>query len=514
MWKAFVKTLFLGLPLLIGCSVKKPSSPTWDVNLILPLMNKTYTMPQIAEDEDYLSLIGDKLFFSVRDTIPPCHMNGYLIESAQSEPEKLGLSQINSSIAQSHGLNIPIPPFTFPLIQREVRFTSFSLLEIDSGYIGVKLINHLPFPIDSMVIGIGECGEIEFAGIIMPGAEAFDSLDIHGRTIHNQQHLELSGRTPGTGGQSVHIDTTVQTLDLVVILSSLKVGQFVGVMKKTKLRIEPREELIHLPQGLKAISLSTVQMDLEVKNGVNFPAELDSLILQGYDDGGSPLEVLTVPEDQKYIPPESETTIRFDSTNSNIVHFVNSLPRKIEASGSIIVGDSLYDGDANRSDSVLLSYHIWSPLELILAPQTIEGGTTRVEVGEETRDLVENRLMSGAIIARAENHLPLGASVTYYFDPDSTNLDSSASLIVPSPPDSLYLKPGHTSSSGEVDQPVISTLSIHLSHEDLQVFQDSLLFLRTKVEIPGTHGKPIKICPGDYLRITARLEVGVKVGGD
>jgi len=672
-WKVFLKT---GLPvsfllffqLFTACSVKKPESPTWDINVILPLMNETYSMLKIAEDEEYLSLLGDILFFSLRDTLSGLRVADNLtidpntkeyskelgpvrISGGEADPVNVKLTEVNPSLGQFQGMSIPIDPFTFPPLEKKTRFSTFDYVTVDSGYFRVKLINHFPFPVENMVISVNDStsgitvGELNFAGLIDPGEEAIDSLDLTGKTIHPVQILGLSGRTPGTNGNSVYIDTLTQRIDLLASISNLKVSEafaqipsqtitkndsievesdnliqeavikeglvrfnltndlslggqatltlldfsregssfshswhipandsisddipldgyifrpisldkpqvirfrvvvetddtgeekvsvsrsqeisgnvessqiilsrFAGMLEPTRIRMEAEELLIDLPEGLKAISLSTVRMDLEVKNGVNFPLTLDSLSLQGYDEGGSPLEELTVPQGQEYVPPEAEETIQFDSTNSNIVLFVNSLPRKIETGGGILVGDGIFQGNAEDTDTVLISYHIWSPLELILQPQTIEGGTTRVEIGEDTRDFVEDNLESGAIIAQVENHLPLGASVSFYFDPDSTNLDSGASLIIPTPPDSLDLKPGRTDESGLVYEAVISKLSVHI--DSLQVFRNPLLFLRTKVEIPGTQGKPIKICPGDYLKITARLEVGAKVGKD
>ncbi len=672
-WKVFLKTGLLFLLLLqvfTACSVKKPESPSWDINVILPLMNKTYKMPKIAGDEDYLSIIGDSLFFSLRDTLSGFRVDDNLtidpttkgyrkelgsikVSGAQADTVNVRLTEVNPSLGQFQGMSIPIDPFTFPPLEKKSRFSTFDYVTVDSGYFRVNLINHFPFPLENMVISVTDStsgitvGELNFAGLIDPEEEAIDSLDLEGQTIHSIQILGISGRTPGTNGESVHIDTLTQMIDLMPSISNLKVSEaqaqippqmitkvdsievesdnliqeavieegnihfnllselklsgkatltlldfskegstfsdsqgieeygsisrdisldkcifrpisldkpqfirfrvevktddtgdekvyvsssqtirgnvessriifsrFAGVLEPTRIRMEPEELLLDLPKGLKAISLSTVRMDLEVRNGVNFPLELDSLCLQGYDQEGLPLEELTIPPGQEYVPPEAEKTIPFTRDNSNIVPFANSLPRRIETQGSIVVGGRGYNGDAESSDTVLISYHIWSPLELILWPQTIEGGTTRVEIGEDTRDFVKNRLQSGAIISEVMNHLPLGASVTYYFDPDSTNLDSGASLIIPTPPDSLELKPGHTDASGIVDRAVKSKLSIHLSHQDLQVFQDSLLFLRTKIGIPGTQGKSIKICPGDYLRITARLEVGARLGKD
>jgi len=673
--RVFLKTglpvsFLLFLQLLVGCSVKKPESPTWDINVILPLINKTYKMPKIAGDEDYLSIIGDILFFSLRDTLSGFTVDDNLtidptakgyqkelgpvrISGAQADTVNIKLTEVNPSLGQFQDSSVSIGPFTFPPLEKKTRFITFDYVTVDSGYLSIKLINHLPFPLEDMVISIDDSisgtrvGELSFAGIIGPEEEVIDSLDLTDKTIHPIQILQISGRTPGTNGGSVYIDTLTQMIDLVASTSTLKVSEalaqipsqtitkndsievesdnliqeavikegnihfylynelnlsgqatltlldfsregspfsysqhippkgsisddipldgytfappsstspqfirfrvevktedtgdnkvyvsssqeingdvesnqivlsrFAGVLEPTRIRTEPEELLIDLPQGLKAISLSSVRMDLVVNNGIGFPLQLDSLSLQGYDEEGSSLEELTIPTGQRYIPPQAEKTIQFTRENSNILPFVNSLPRKIETGGSISVGDSIYRGNAESSDSILISYHIFSPLELILQPQTIEGGTTRVEIGKDTRDFVKDHLQSGAIISEVINHLPLGASVTYYFDPDSTNLESGAALIIPTPPDSLELKPGHTDGSGVVDRAVKSRLSIHLSHQDLQVFQDSLLFLRTKIEIPGTQGKPIKVLPGDYLRITARLEVGAKVGKD
>lgn len=663
-------SLLFFLQVFTGCAVKKPESPSWDIKVILPLMNETYRIPKIAGDEEYLSILRDSLFFSLRDTLTGFRVGDNLtiaptakayhkklgpvkIRGAQANTEDVKLTEVNSSLGQFQEESTPIGSFTFPSLEKKARFSTFDYVTVDSGYLRIKLINHFPFPLKDMVISIVDSvsgvrvGELSFAGLIDPGEEAVDSLDLTGKTIYSIQVLGLSGRTPGTNGNSVYIDTLTQIIDLVVSISTLKASEalaqippqtitkvdsievesenliqeavikegsvhfylyneldlsgqatltlldfsregspfspswhipadgsisddipldgytfrplsftrpqfirfrvvvetedtgdkkvgvsssqeirgdvessqivlyrFAGALEPTRIRTEPEELLIDLPEGLKAISLSTARMNLVVRNGVGFPLELDSLSLQGYDQGGSSLEELTIPPGQEYIPPEAETIIKFNEDNSNILPFVNALPRRIKTWGSILVGDGIYQGDAQSSDTVLISYHIFSPLELSIEPQTIEGGTTMVEIGEDTREFVEDNLQSGAIIAQVINHLPLGASVTFYFDPDSTNLDSGASLIIPTPPDSLDLKPGHTDESGIVDRAVESSSSIHLSHQDLLTFRNPLLFLRTRVEIPGTQGKSIKICPEDYLKITARLEVGAKVGED
>ena len=50
----------IGLTLLLSqCSFEKPASPQWDIDLNLPLINKTYTIEELVEDTD--EIVTDSL---------------------------------------------------------------------------------------------------------------------------------------------------------------------------------------------------------------------------------------------------------------------------------------------------------------------------------------------------------------------------------------------------------------------------------------------------------------------
>ena len=51
-WFAILLSGLISALVISGCSMDKPSAPSWDVDVTVPLLSKTYTMDQIAEEVD------------------------------------------------------------------------------------------------------------------------------------------------------------------------------------------------------------------------------------------------------------------------------------------------------------------------------------------------------------------------------------------------------------------------------------------------------------------------------
>ena len=62
----YVSFIFVFLMSSLHCSFDKPSAPSWDTNVSIPLISKSYTMAELAEKESSISLDStDNLYFEI-----------------------------------------------------------------------------------------------------------------------------------------------------------------------------------------------------------------------------------------------------------------------------------------------------------------------------------------------------------------------------------------------------------------------------------------------------------------
>src|SRR4030042_3126345 len=80
---------FLAACVAIGmqCEFKELDAPNWDVDLKVPLINKTYTMQELVDDEEALSIDAqDRIIYTYEDSIDRFDMAEFLeIEPGKQE---------------------------------------------------------------------------------------------------------------------------------------------------------------------------------------------------------------------------------------------------------------------------------------------------------------------------------------------------------------------------------------------------------------------------------------------
>ena len=71
----------------LNCSFDKPSAPSWDTNISIPLINKSYTMAELAQEESSIRLDStDNLYFEVDADLDNYYIGDELyLESLQDD---------------------------------------------------------------------------------------------------------------------------------------------------------------------------------------------------------------------------------------------------------------------------------------------------------------------------------------------------------------------------------------------------------------------------------------------
>ncbi len=217
LWTVGVTFIFLLFLTLLQCSLRKPTSPTWETDLILPLINKTYDMVTIIEDADEPSLYVDssgQLRFSneidldtskVEELLTFPH-SGYRVKEDVGNlkiksPEPQETEFVLSEVYQGEvGL---VPPFSFALNRELKRISTFSSATVAQGKAFVSVKNHLSLDLDSLKIDLIDYESMQIVETVIfherlgEGDVDTQEVDLMGKTLSNHISYSIQAHTPG-----------------------------------------------------------------------------------------------------------------------------------------------------------------------------------------------------------------------------------------------------------------------------------------------------------------------------
>lgn len=333
-----------------SCSFEKPSAPSWDVDVTIPMINKVYTMAEIAEDETALLVdstgavnfevetdlddyyVGDQLTLADEQENMNIEMGTFNIDAPGSEFLLVELQEIYPEAANRDGEMIVVPPFSFETQQRPLEpYESFAYVIIETGEVLIAVTNDLAVPLGPpLVIEIWDTqtGNLiaseSAASQIQPGETAPFVFDLAGQRIPNELSLKMSGDSPGSDGEPVEIDAE----------STFQMAAEIGVLTANEAMARIPRQVVDKTEQV-TISDSVVVMDASIDRG-----ELDISIA-----GDLPLDAW----------------------------FIFSLPEFVSPDGSALADSFFIDGDAPAPYRIDLDGYS-------LRPQGSEFGQQQVDV--------------------------------------------------------------------------------------------------------------------------------------
>ncbi len=216
----------------LNCAFDKPNAPSWDTNVSIPLINKTYTMAELAEEESSISLdstdnlhfeidadldnyyVGDELYLeSLQDNFS-LTLGSFSINSPSSVSTSVLLSEIFSQASVLHGLTVIVPAFSFQTDKKALDpYDSFSYVVIENGHISLQVQNNLAIPLGSpLTLEIWDTAQDTLVSSttsssqIPTGGSADFVIDLAGKKIPNQLSVRIMGDSPGSSGVPVLVD--------------------------------------------------------------------------------------------------------------------------------------------------------------------------------------------------------------------------------------------------------------------------------------------------------------------
>lgn len=325
------------------------------------------------------------------------------------------------------------------------------------------------------------------------------------------ENLTLRPDFAGVGEQTISFQWTfvteesdemihIQSSDNVkanLTSSEIIFSQIQGILNEIEIDIEPFKEDLNFSDELDSVKLENAVIRLEIDNTINLPARSD-IVIQGITDAGKTVD-LKVQETILAAPEfgSETTTIVLDKNNSNIIEFLNALPDQIEISGSVWLGDSNSPGTVTQSDYIEGRMNISAPLVLSFPTQTATTDIDSLEIEEDNRETIRDRLMSGEVVAKISNKLPFGAVIEAKFGTRDSTVFSEPELII----GPLNIAPAIVDQAGFTAEHSENELKVTLTKEDLRLFENEMVFSGVEITFPGSDGNAVHVMTSDYIQV-------------
>lgn len=480
--------LSVGFLLLSRCRFKVPTEPpTWDVDLIIPLVNKMYTMTEIADDVDQIKIdpVTNEVIFTVEDEIDPFEVGDYLYAAGGGKEREVGFGTIElDSIGIGDGSIL------------------LDYAEIKDGEIVVEVVNNHGYEVTIQYempdIVHGTTGlPLSIHEVIPAFTQRVYSYPLNGYVASapvwdGKNYIRFSAHLSGGIGGTVHLRVDVSDLTFYTIN---------GRLEDLVVQIDSLETAINIPQEYEGFEIESAELRLALLLGMNVPVEVDILI-QILSARTPTREVIHI---QQILDPQPGRGAVADTiVVPDVASFINAQPTKILLTGSLKIGDGDIPTTVRDSDTISGSLLITAPLILKLPSQMTTTKVDTIEIDEDAREAIRDHLMQLTILADLENHLPASAEVSVHLSKtisDSTIFENADLIIGP-----VRLEPALLSGTAPavVTEPSTYSWSELLEKEpDLQLFESEQLFWATRLTFEGTMGQRVKVRPSDYVHIRA-----------
>lgn len=243
---------------LSSCSFKEPVAPSWDVNLPVPLINRSFTMQELIDKNDFLVLNQSGLVtidlqkdldrYEVRDKLKvedihqsfSARIGEVEIPSPGSKQASVTLYDIYPPSAALNGQTVPVPPFSFDNISASLQgYENFQSLLIQSGYLEITLTNRLPVPLSAgskLEVRNQQTDElifkIQFTQQIAPGETVSQQADLSGVRVPADLKIVLAGGSPGSGTGLVEVNAYTAGVDVTAYISKIIASEATAVIEE------------------------------------------------------------------------------------------------------------------------------------------------------------------------------------------------------------------------------------------------------------------------------------------
>ncbi|MCD6250173.1 MAG: hypothetical protein J7J98_07590 [candidate division Zixibacteria bacterium] len=354
---------------LMQCTVKKPEAPTWNTQLTVPLISRTYTMSEIIDkiDQDGITIdVDSAITFSVSEDIDTVTLDAENLSTDDMSylaVQQLGLIDLPAPVIAPVILDIlmigglatflpgEVPATSFNINSELPFFTEFTSVGLETGGAWIKVANNLGFAITTDSVILWDAGynrSIGRQGFPPPIPDGgIDSLffDLSGQTISNQIEARILASTMGgivlsTSGKNL---TTTFSFDgdLTVGAATAEIPEQIYDFLRTVTLSE--SDAIH------RATLTSGTLQLDIGNQTNMTATLDITFPDLVYDS-NPVTI------QRTIDPISSSSITLDLTGYELTPVDSTVPQDINIEiTATIPGSAPQHVAVNQTDQFIVN---------------------------------------------------------------------------------------------------------------------------------------------------------------
>jgi len=302
---------FLLMSLLIfQCSIEKPSAPTWNMKVTVPLINRHYDMASLIGrmDEPYLKTdsLGNPSF-GFEENLDTIRLTNNLRCDSISYHFKdtLGIVSVHTSEFKTKGLSVSefysgppgiVPPCTVTVESDLNTFSTYSQVTVKDAYCTIALSNHLGLDLDWLQIKIIDQKTLDtLQTVISPqgiadGDSDFQIAILQNKTMSNHLGMELTGSSPG--GEITDVEN--KYFNIYFSLDSFTVIH--GIVKTPSFEVQYDQEIFLPTQSLiDSAQIKTGTLLLDLQNFTDITSELRIDLPELLKDGKSLSDQCSLP---------------------------------------------------------------------------------------------------------------------------------------------------------------------------------------------------------------------------
>ncbi len=274
-----------------SCELKNTVLPSWENNITVPLITKSFTSLELISESD-TAIKTDNLnnyyYFDSKEINPVTFDNKIKIadktENGTATLDSLKISGLNTSLiltfgklkpnlSLSHNQTILVPAFPIPLrSQNFPKINDFEYAKLDDGQnIVLKVSNEMPFPVDNLTFSIKSISSgLEIATgtfpLIAKNDSSSQSVSVGGKTLTGDMKIEIAGHSDGSPSTLVTIDST-KGLKFKLISKDLSVAEAKAKIIATKFTIQDSIMIEQDKVIAKTVTIRSGLMKIDISNG-------------------------------------------------------------------------------------------------------------------------------------------------------------------------------------------------------------------------------------------------------
>jgi len=269
MYSRFMRPFSILLLFCAGCSLKSPEAPSWQTQWNIPLVDRSYSVREMVENEDRVMFDADgRLGFHVEEEIAAAAIGeNFVLDDFEQTFEvaltdltipdmivgydHFGFAQLCSEAAGKEGQNVIIHPAVFQRVagvkHADDRFRS---AVIETGRGRLRLYSRLPVALENVALQLrdGVTGDILLSAPRVARINPYDSvlvaLDFSSKRIPENNQWLISGSVAGSAGVAVPVRPD-QSLEVLTQIDEMRVSYLQA--KLPSLTLQENESIELLP---------------------------------------------------------------------------------------------------------------------------------------------------------------------------------------------------------------------------------------------------------------------------